>query len=63
MIILERDGYCCAYCGQTEGLFEVDHIVPVALGGGDDPENLICVCAPCNRSKSATPLEEWLACR
>ncbi|WP_395326915.1 HNH endonuclease [Novosphingobium sp. BL-8H] len=61
--ILERDGYRCTYCGQAEGPFEVDHIVPVSRGGGDDPENLTCACAPCNRSKSSTPVEEWLACR
>lgn len=57
--ILERDGYRCLYCGSQAGPFDVDHIVPVASGGSDHPENLACACAPCNRSKGAKSLEEW----
>lgn len=57
--ILERDGYRCAYCRTTEGPFEVDHIVPVSRGGGDEFENLTCACKGCNRSKGAKSVAEW----
>ena len=57
--ILERDSYRCLYCGGTAAPFDIDHIVPVAAGGSDDPENLATACAPCNRSKGAKSLAEW----
>ncbi|WP_437003305.1 HNH endonuclease [Streptomyces sp. enrichment culture] len=41
----------------------VDHIQPRALGGTDEPHNLIGACAECNGSKNATPVLEWLARR
>lgn len=59
--VLERDGYQCAYCQTIEGPFEVDHILAVALGGGDELENLVCACRTCNRSKAAKTLAEWCA--
>lgn len=34
-------------------LFEIDHIVPVAEGGGDDPSNLRTLCRRCHRIESA----------
>lgn len=59
--ILKRDGFRCAYCGttplQTQAPMHVDHVVPVAEGGTDDPENLITACAPCNMGKSSVPLK------
>ena len=40
----------CALC--HEGIYlEVDHIVPISLGGSDDRSNLQCLCRKCNRSK------------
>jgi 5-methylcytosine-specific restriction endonuclease McrA len=38
---------------------EIDHIHPVALGGGNDPDNLAVACIACNRSKGAKPLTDW----
>ena len=45
----------CAYCRVklTSGLREVDHIVPIKLGGTNDRSNLQVLCRPCNRSKRA----------
>lgn len=40
----------CVHCGKTERL-SVDHIRPVALGGGDELTNLQCLCLWCNCSK------------
>ncbi len=58
--MVERFTGHCAYCEGEEGPFEIDHVHPVALGGSDDPENLVWACRPCNRSKGAKPLSEWL---
>lgn len=54
--ILRRDGFKCRYCGTTasERELRVDHVTPVALGGTDDPSNLVASCHPCNSGKSAT---------
>jgi hypothetical protein len=32
----------------------VDHVMPTALGGSDDPTNLVAACKDCNSGKSAT---------
>lgn len=54
--ILRRDNHACRYCGATapDVKLVVDHVIPVALGGGDSPANLITACDPCNNGKSAT---------
>ena len=49
--VLKRDGYECRICHKKGGELEVDHIVPVSLGGPDKMENLQAVCKVCNRSK------------
>jgi 5-methylcytosine-specific restriction endonuclease McrA len=48
--ILARDANTCAYCGDEAK--HVDHIIPVAAGGTNDPENLTAACARCNQLKS-----------
>ena len=45
--VWERDGGVCVKCGSQQGL-QVDHIVPVALGGGCEEENLRLLCVSCN---------------
>lgn len=50
--ILERDGYCCQFCGSFGSLLEVDHIMPLAEGGTHQDYNLQILCQPCNRKKS-----------
>jgi hypothetical protein len=52
--IYRRDGYACVDCGQDDvRLLVIDHRVPVALGGSNDPENLRTLCRPCNAAKGA----------
>lgn len=53
--ILRRDGFRCRYCGLTAASAElrVDHVIPEALGGTDDPSNLVTACEPCNTGKSS----------
>lgn len=57
--VLRRDGFRCTYCGATpkEKELHVDHLIPVALGGTDAPENLATACADCNQGKASTTLE------
>ena len=38
----------------------VDHVIPQALGGGDDPRNLVTACQPCNAGKAATSPDDPL---
>jgi len=57
--VLRRDGFRCAYCGQGEGdgvKLHIDHLVPVALGGKNEIDNLVTACQHCNLGKSAQDL-------
>jgi len=50
----------CFWCGEKVGVhYHVDHVVPLALGGSNGPENLVIACAPCNLSKGAKHPMEW----
>jgi hypothetical protein len=55
----KRDGFVCQYCGASppKATLEVDHIVPVAGGGGNEPDNLTTACFDCNRGKAARSLD------
>lgn len=52
--VLSRDRFTCRYCSRSAPDVElhVDHVVPVALGGSDDLENLVAACVECNLGKS-----------
>ena len=58
--VVERDGSICVYCGDTEGPFHLDHILPWSRGGEHSIENLVVSCKYCNCSKGARTLEEWV---
>jgi hypothetical protein len=54
--VLKRDRYRCVACGKSPATepgveLEVDHIVPVARGGGNEETNLRTLCGPCNAGK------------
>lgn len=53
--ILRRDGHTCRYCGGAapDVALTVDHVKPTALGGGDDPSNLVTACSQCNSGKAS----------
>lgn len=57
--VLRRDGHSCRYCGATapDVKLTVDHVTPKALGGTDEPSNLVAACQPCNSGKSSTSLD------
>jgi len=42
----------CAYCLRARAT-TVDHHQPLALGGGNEPDNLLPACAPCNFGRGA----------
>jgi hypothetical protein len=51
----------CYICGATNGPFDIEHPIPLALGGSDRDEDLRLVCAlsgpnPCHRDKTAADL-------
>lgn len=54
--VLRRDNHACRYWGACapDAALTVDHVVPVALGGGDEPSNLVAACKDCNAGKSAS---------
>jgi hypothetical protein len=58
--VFKRDGFTCQYCGShpPSAVLNIDHIEPVALGGGNDIDNLITACSCCNSGKGATPLSK-----
>jgi 5-methylcytosine-specific restriction endonuclease McrA len=56
--ILERDQFCCRYCGldgrasfENALVMSVDFVVPRARKGKKDPANLVACCRPCNMIK------------
>lgn len=61
--ILERDGWRCQLCGvstpkrlrgtRDDRAPELDHIVPLSVGGAHLPENVQCACRRCNQQKRA----------
>jgi hypothetical protein len=54
--ILRRDNHTCRYCGATapDAQLTIDHVVPVSLGGSDEPDNLVAACKECNAGKSSS---------
>lgn len=57
--ILRRDNYTCRYCGgePPDIKLTVDHVVPVSLGGSDEPSNLVAACKDCNAGKASVPID------
>jgi hypothetical protein len=51
-------GSACAYCGFSEKL-TVDHILALASGGLDEPDNIAPACRSCNSKKHTKPVEAW----
>jgi 5-methylcytosine-specific restriction endonuclease McrA len=61
----------CAYCTRSTQLtwtrrwpyfggFHIDHIIPVARGGTNHPDNLTLACPTCNLEKYTMTAEEFL---
>jgi hypothetical protein len=58
--VFKRDSFLCQYCGAhpPHVVLQVDHILAVANGGGNDVDNLITACQPCNLGKGVRRLAD-----
>lgn len=63
--VAKSQNYHCYYCERhlrvvksEGGRMEVDHIIPRALGGGDERSNLVLSCSNCNNEKKANIWEK-----
>lgn len=64
--VFDRSEGRCHYCGAAltlDGKWHVEHMKPRALGGGDDPLNLVAACVSCNLEKSDLTALEFVAQR
>jgi hypothetical protein len=54
--VLRRCNFACFYCGVPAAYgmkqLHVDHVVPVSLGGTNEPWNLVAACWDCNAGKT-----------
>ncbi|VWB45296.1 hypothetical protein BPS26883_02075 [Burkholderia pseudomultivorans] len=62
--IQHRDRGLCQHCGRpalavfgSEESSHIDHMVALAIGGGNDPTNLQLSCGDCNLAKGAKVVE------
>lgn len=52
----------CCYCNMSLSLdnSSLEHIIPLAAGGGDNIKNITISCMPCNSKRGSMPLDKWL---
>lgn len=53
----------CWYCGYRLGnpdLLQFEHQLPRSRGGGNDKDNVVLACGPCNRKKGTRTPDEFL---
>jgi len=50
--VLNRQNLRCAMCGRFLRIYEFDHVVPIALGGTSDVNNIQALCPECHRLKT-----------
>ena len=53
-LFLMRKGLCAACAQKIDAgkAWDIDHILPLALGGTNAPDNLQILCRPCHRTKT-----------
>ena len=67
--IIQRDGFRCRYCNRVGGVeigpgdvpWHIDHKVPVANDGGNEPGNLALSCKRCNVTKHTRDYDDFIA--
>ena len=59
-VLRRDDGICqpCLMTGRYTPASQVDHIIPKASGGTDDPDNLQSICGTCHFEKTAREAAE-----
>ncbi len=67
-LAVKLHGAKCFYClkefapniaNSSPGIWTLDHIEPVALGGKDHLGNLVISCKPCNSAKGHKPIDSF----
>ena len=58
--LLQKFSRRCAYCGATDTLLEIEHVVPRSKGGSDRVSNLAIACHPCNQAKGNQDIKDFL---
>lgn len=52
--LMKAQGGLCVYCRcEISTAYHLDHILPLALGGKNEDQNVQLLCGPCNISKGA----------
>ena len=59
LVVFERDGWTCVYCGLRSGALTCDHVIPVSRGGSSTLDNLVTACLACNLAKATMTPKEW----
>jgi 5-methylcytosine-specific restriction endonuclease McrA len=52
-----RGPNCLVDCRET---YHVDHLIPLARGGHNNPSNIVITCPFCNQSKKDKTPYEWI---
>ena len=54
-LFLKRKGICAACTQKIDAgkVWDIDHILPLALGGTNEPDNLQILCRSCHKTKTA----------
>jgi len=54
-LFLKRKGTCagCSQKIETGKAWDIDHILPLAMGGANAPDNLQILCRSCHRAKTS----------
>jgi hypothetical protein len=68
--LMQKQNGLCAYCGRAMTVDRkherrarfatIEHIVPIAGGGSNEPDNLMLCCRICNIVKGHSTLEEFI---
>jgi len=53
-------GRCYYYTRPLRKVFELDHVIPVSKGGGNESGNVVCACPECNKRKYTSDAEEFM---
>lgn len=57
--ILDRQHHTCPACEKPlTGAVEYDHVIALALGGADDPNNLECIHDHCHKSRTRQDVKD-----
>ncbi len=65
--LMENNPMACNYCNcdlsdrEDNGMWQIDHVVPMSSGGPNTLDNIVICCKVCNRKKNNQPVEKFRA--